>query len=181
MKDLSASSRGAFHRSSPVSFLLLYHQLNVIDEGATSSPDGPEPEKLWVEGLWNQGKDESEHNCRPNDDDVERPVPIRVLIDESCDKRAEHWTQERCRREDHHRSKASALDHCSECWTYVATFSFLKTSEIAPPDTERNAEPANPVKKRNTIWTATLLASLLAPISCRLLGVLTERYREVED
>lgn len=34
------------------------------------------------------------------------------------------------------------------CETHVPTFSLRKTSAMVPPDTERKAEPANPVQKR---------------------------------
>lgn len=42
--------------------------------------------------------------------------------------------------------------------TYVPTSSFLKTSEIHPPETDKNADPKNPVKNRKIISTAILLA-----------------------
>ena len=51
---------------------------------------------------------------------------------------------------------------------HVPTFSFLKTSLTAPPDTERNAEPANPVRKRKIICTAALLAGHRSAIDCEI-------------
>ena len=42
--------------------------------------------------------------------------------------------------------------------THVPTFALGKTSEIAPPETERKAEPEKPVRKRKMRWTAMLLA-----------------------
>lgn len=38
----------------------------------------------------------------------------------------------------------------TEGMTHVPTLSFGKTSEIAPPDTDRNADPANPDRNRKT-------------------------------
>ena len=43
--------------------------------------------------------------------------------------------------------------------TYVPTFALGKTSEIAPPETERKAEPAKPVRKRKMRWTAISVAN----------------------
>jgi len=44
-------------------------------------------------------------------------------------------------------------------WTHVATLLFGNTSVIVPPDTDRNAEPAKPTRKRKMRWTAMLLAN----------------------
>jgi hypothetical protein len=54
--------------------------------------------------------------------------------------------------------------------THVPTFSLGKTSEIAPPDTDRKALPPKPVKKRNIRWTAMLLANATGKLRTVLLA-----------
>lgn len=62
--------------------------------------------------------------------------------------------------------------------TYFATFSFRKVSEIKPPETVKNADPAKPVQKRKIRCTAMLLADMSAvQPSARL----TKRDRQIEQ
>lgn len=49
--------------------------------------------------------------------------------------------------------------------TYVPTFSFVKTSDIAPPETDKKALPPKPVRKRNMRCTAILLAKATGKLS----------------
>lgn len=102
-----------------------------------------------------------------------------MLIDESSYQRAKHGAQERCCAEQHHWSeRISWNDDSRVTSTYVATCSFLKTSEMAPPETDRNADPANPVRNRKIMCTATLLAVLIS--LCRTSGfwIAYQRLRE---
>jgi hypothetical protein len=57
-----------------------------------------------------------------------------------------------------------------------------KTSVMRPPETERKAEPAKPVRNRNIRWTAMLLATMWSgwPPPWAHRG-LTECYGKVED
>jgi hypothetical protein len=63
--------------------------------------------------------------------------------------------------------------------TYFATFSFRNVSEISPPETVKNADPAKPVQNRKMRCTAMLLAS--DQHSCERRARRTERDREVEQ
>lgn len=89
-------------------------------------------------------------------------MPIGILVDKASDQWTEHGAKEGSSRKDHHGSAHTSASFWScvgtRTETHVATCSFLKTSEIAPPDTDRKADPAKPVKNRKIMCTVTLLA-----------------------
>jgi hypothetical protein len=117
--------------------------------------DGPSFEQFGAICLANENGQKPKHDSGPDDHHVIRPPPRSMLVDKSRHNRTQYWADERCSREDHHRTTIVSYLHAvgntelmKEKKTDVPTFTFGKTSDMAPPDTDRNADPANPVKKR---------------------------------